>query len=264
VALTVTTFRDRFPAFTSAPDALVQACLDEAYDRTPANVWGGLQDAGAGYLAAHLLGLSPNSRDMKLASVAGETIYGIERRRLNRIVASGARVAGMPAELEALDTAVAGASPPSGTPALPPDSYVDAGFFDAVTPYTIAVAAAGARYVVAPTLDIDGTTGWTYASGVWTYGGAADLFVQVTVVVNIEPASGGSTNLSAGLYYDGVLEPHDQGVAKSAAKASGTIMLQAARTFSPGQTVELRAANEDAAVDIDLWSMHWNILPGSL
>jgi hypothetical protein len=264
LAWTVTTFRGRFGEFTNAPTAVVQAAIDEAYRRTPSNVWGGIQDDGAGYLAAHLLALSPRARDMKLANEKGETIYGTERRRLARIVASGARVAGIPAELEALDIAAAESATPSGDPAVPPSSYVDAGFFHLTTPYNVPIAVAGTRYVVAPTLDVDGSTGWTYAAGVWTYGGAADIFCQTLVTLTAEPSTGGSTNISAGMYYDGVLEAHDQSVIRAAAKASGTVVIGSARTYSPGSTVEIRIANDGGTQSLDVWAVHWNILPASL
>lgn len=80
------------PEFTSTPTATVQAKLDEAYRRTPAKVWGNLQDDGARYLAAHLLALLPNARDMRVG--AKEDLYHAERMRLVGVVASGFRVVG--------------------------------------------------------------------------------------------------------------------------------------------------------------------------
>jgi len=93
--ITVADFRARFPEFAPGPDdATVQAALDAAYLRTPSDVWGVKQDDGAAYLAAHLLALAPQARDMRIGKDARITLYMDERDRMARTVASGFRVTG--------------------------------------------------------------------------------------------------------------------------------------------------------------------------
>lgn len=105
MALTLIDFRVRFPEYENTPDALVQVNLDQAYRRTPANVWGCFLDDGAAWLAAHLLALSPMARDMRLVQADGTTLYKRNRDRLAQIVASGNRVAGLPPGLVAANNA---------------------------------------------------------------------------------------------------------------------------------------------------------------
>jgi len=84
----------RFPEFSGAPESLVLACIAEAESRTPADVWGEKRDQGVQFLAAHLLAMSPNAKDMRLKADPSQTIYLMERKRLARTVASGWRVTG--------------------------------------------------------------------------------------------------------------------------------------------------------------------------
>jgi hypothetical protein len=85
-----------FPEFTNTDDGILDARLAEAYRRTPAEVWGDLRDDGVKYLAAHLLAQSPYARELKLMDKDGQTRYGIERKRLESIVATGFRVTSDP------------------------------------------------------------------------------------------------------------------------------------------------------------------------
>jgi len=83
-----------YPEFAAAPQAPVVSHILSALRRTPTDVWGDLHPSGVFALAAHLVAMSPGGEAMRLA---GETtIYEKERNRLNRIVASGFRVAGLP------------------------------------------------------------------------------------------------------------------------------------------------------------------------
>lgn len=83
-----------YPEFAAAPTVSVYTALNNALTRTPTDVWGDLQPLGVFALAAHLTAMSPGGEAMRLS---GETtIYEKERKRLNRIVASGFRVAGLP------------------------------------------------------------------------------------------------------------------------------------------------------------------------
>lgn len=89
-----TAFVFAYPEFTSTPSAIRVTHILTALRRTPTDVWGDLQPAGVYALAAHLIAMSPGGEAMRLS---GETtIYQKERDRLNRIAASGFRVAGLP------------------------------------------------------------------------------------------------------------------------------------------------------------------------
>jgi hypothetical protein len=59
--MTLASFRARFSEFSLASDALVQAALDEAETRA------GDDDTMIGYLAAHILAISPGGRAIRNA-----------------------------------------------------------------------------------------------------------------------------------------------------------------------------------------------------
>ncbi len=84
-------FRIKFPEFESAGDPFVQAFLDTAEARVDADVWGAITDEGHGLLTAHLLALAPNGQFSRLQSAKGETTYGTEHKRLEKLVACGIR-----------------------------------------------------------------------------------------------------------------------------------------------------------------------------
>lgn len=87
-------FLVRFPEFgdDAAPEDLIDARLADAAARTPASVWGELQAEGHGYLTAHLIATSPWGQQARMSSDAGDSTYGIERRRLEKIVSAGGQV----------------------------------------------------------------------------------------------------------------------------------------------------------------------------
>ena len=85
-------FIAEFAEFDGASQTLVVTMIAEAHRRTPATIWGDLEDDGAKYLAAHLLACSPFAAELKLVAKDRSTIYGDERLRLERIVSSGFRV----------------------------------------------------------------------------------------------------------------------------------------------------------------------------
>ena len=87
-------FKAIFPEWASTPTAIVESRIAMATPRTPSDVWGDLRPQGIAYLAAHLLAQLPGSKDMRLKD--GTSVYGEERRRLETIVSSGWRVAGLP------------------------------------------------------------------------------------------------------------------------------------------------------------------------
>ena len=82
------------PECTGGSTALSQTRLDWASERTDADVWGAKEDQGIAWMAAHFLCLLPEGKDMREGEKPGETMYGRERARLNKIVSSGYRVAG--------------------------------------------------------------------------------------------------------------------------------------------------------------------------
>ena len=91
--MTAAEFRAIFPAFSRASDALIEERLAQAERRTPGAIWGDLQEDGVKYLAAHLLALEPQARDLAKGERFGESAYGRERLFLETIVSSGHRVA---------------------------------------------------------------------------------------------------------------------------------------------------------------------------
>ncbi len=85
-----------FKEFVRTDAALFDAKLAEAQRRTPADIWGDLRDDGVKYLVAHLVAQSPYARELKLVDKDGQTRYGMERKRLESIVATGFRVTSDP------------------------------------------------------------------------------------------------------------------------------------------------------------------------
>lgn len=98
MAVDVPTFKARFPEFVDAPDALVQAKLNDSLTLTPAAVWGdntidnSIAQQGAFYYCARFLALSPYARKLALVAKDGTTQYDRELFRLRSIVTSGLRM----------------------------------------------------------------------------------------------------------------------------------------------------------------------------
>lgn len=97
-AVTVSELKAAFPSFKNSADASVQLALDFATARTPADVWGDLQEQGITFLALHFLAIAPESKHMRkdasgIATALETTSWGKERRNLQNIVSSGYRVA---------------------------------------------------------------------------------------------------------------------------------------------------------------------------
>lgn len=90
---TLSQFRTRFGEFDNAPDAVVQACLDEAELQTPESIWDARQSDGILWLAAHLATIHPNAKEMRIDAV-GHTLYQARRQELERIVYTGPFVTG--------------------------------------------------------------------------------------------------------------------------------------------------------------------------
>lgn len=95
IKISVGELKGRFPEFCDAPDTLVAKVLEEACRRTNETVWGDRFQDGVLYLAAHLLAINPQSRNMaKCCDDKGGTTYLRERHKLNCVIASGFRVTG--------------------------------------------------------------------------------------------------------------------------------------------------------------------------
>ena len=93
--LTTTTFKARFPEFSSADDALVAAKLAQATNSMDDVVWGDKFDDGQGQLAAHLLALSPQGQNAGLRMGAGanqRTVYQEQFERLEQLVGTSYRL----------------------------------------------------------------------------------------------------------------------------------------------------------------------------
>jgi hypothetical protein len=78
---------------------LVNAKLSEAYQQIDVSVWdtganGPKSGIGQGYLAAHLLALSPFGQGARMIAKDGKTTYWTHYRNLQRQVCQGFRVAG--------------------------------------------------------------------------------------------------------------------------------------------------------------------------
>lgn len=87
----IAAFRVQFAEFRVATDAVVGAKLDEA-DAELGGIWTGAQRArGKAYLAAHLLAMSPNAREMALVSEDGSSIYEKQFKRVRASVTAGRR-----------------------------------------------------------------------------------------------------------------------------------------------------------------------------
>ncbi len=97
MALDLKRFRMEYPEYDKAPDTVVSTILARASTRTPADIWGTLEDEGHGLLTAHLLALRPEGKEMRLKLGDGtlSSIYWPERHRLAQLVASGFRVTGV-------------------------------------------------------------------------------------------------------------------------------------------------------------------------
>lgn len=94
MAWTPTTFRARWPEFATLADSQVQANLTAAARRCDSRVFGDDTDEAVGYLAAHLLAMSPGGQQARLEGKEGTTTYYAEWQRLARQRAGGPWVIG--------------------------------------------------------------------------------------------------------------------------------------------------------------------------
>jgi hypothetical protein len=90
--LKVSDFFARFPEFAATDLSLITAALNDAALQIDTRVWGNLAGTGHGYLAAHMLDLSPFGQAARLVAKDGSTTYFTHYTRLVRMVAPGFRV----------------------------------------------------------------------------------------------------------------------------------------------------------------------------
>jgi Protein of unknown function (DUF4054) len=96
--LSLDTFLTSFPEFANTPKGLLAAKLAESLLQIDPNIWGVKADTGQGYLAAHLITLSPMGQNARMivASKNGTqptTTYMGHYRVMQQQVSSGYRVA---------------------------------------------------------------------------------------------------------------------------------------------------------------------------
>ncbi len=82
-------FLSRYPEFKTAPEDLVEGCLEDAALRTDPEVLGDLTDHAHGLLAAHLLSISPWGRGSRLQKDTRGTTYEDELHWIQRARGSG-------------------------------------------------------------------------------------------------------------------------------------------------------------------------------
>lgn len=70
-----TTFKARFPEFGRLPDPVIQDAINRATLRTNATVMGDQTDEAIGYMAAHLLALSPFGQQARMSEPGKMTTY---------------------------------------------------------------------------------------------------------------------------------------------------------------------------------------------
>jgi hypothetical protein len=88
---TTTQFFLDFPEFVGASAVTLQKRIDWATDRTDAAIWDVKTEQGIAWMTAHFMALLPEAKDMRMGEKPGESMYGRERSRLNKIVSSGFR-----------------------------------------------------------------------------------------------------------------------------------------------------------------------------
>ena len=82
-------FRTRFPEFSAASDGYVQGYLDAAELQMSPLVWGAKFDEGSGWLAAHLMAITPAGVTAGLGSRDGQSPYMRVYKLRCRLVAGG-------------------------------------------------------------------------------------------------------------------------------------------------------------------------------
>lgn len=92
MAVSLATFRSMHPEFENVPDALCQACLDEALLSLNVERWGTMLDIGQRYLAAHRIALSPYGQGTRLVTSKETTTYGTHFDDLVRQISEGVAV----------------------------------------------------------------------------------------------------------------------------------------------------------------------------
>ncbi len=77
------TFRVLYPEFRTAEDPIVEGRLADAALELDADLYDTRLDEAQGYLAAHMLAVSPFGRSARMVNEDGSTTY---QKRLNRVL----------------------------------------------------------------------------------------------------------------------------------------------------------------------------------
>lgn len=83
----------RFPEIenlVSERPAFVQAWLDAAATSTPISIWGGKTEEAHGFLAMHLMAITPFGAQAALASKDGTSTYGNRRIEMDKQMGAAA------------------------------------------------------------------------------------------------------------------------------------------------------------------------------
>ena len=92
MAVTYSSFVTRFPEFTNATQALVEACIAEAELMVDSNYYGDKADMAVNYYAAHLIAINPLGEMARLDKKSEKTIYLIHFEKIKRSSGTGFRV----------------------------------------------------------------------------------------------------------------------------------------------------------------------------
>lgn len=92
MAVTLTSFRTRYPEFEQAPDTLVQACIDDAEAIIDRNFFGTTKaDIAVKAYAAHLIAINPLGEYARLDKKGEKTTYLLQYEKVTRTVPAGCR-----------------------------------------------------------------------------------------------------------------------------------------------------------------------------
>lgn len=92
MALTVGAFLTRFPEFTKAPTATIEACIAEAEQEIEVGICSAVRrDNLVKYLTAHLIASNPKGEFAKLDKTTGDTMYSARYKELKSGIPAGFR-----------------------------------------------------------------------------------------------------------------------------------------------------------------------------
>lgn len=77
------------PEFAGAKDARITAALTSAANQTDETIFGDDAEDAQVLLACHILAMGPSGREAKFRDITSDTVYSVERRRLETIHCAG-------------------------------------------------------------------------------------------------------------------------------------------------------------------------------